>query len=551
MSHQSNLDENSETNKAANNVIRGPKLGIVGWARFCWRQLTSMNVALMLLLLLAIAAIPGSLVPQRASDPNGVTQYFTEHAKLAPIYDKLQLFDVYGSVWFSAIYLLLFISLIGCLLPRIKQHWKSMRMAPPRTPVRLQALTGYINEPTLEDAEQVLARAETALHKRHYRTKRYQRAVKGQQVHSVSAERGYLRETGNIVFHLGLVGVLCSVAFGGFTTYDGQRVLVEGQTFANSLAAYDSFNPGKLFNQDDLPAYSLTLDKFVAKYEQKNMKAYGQPIDYRATMTVTQDGKSESQLLRVNHPLRVKDTDIYLLGNGYAPVVTVRDAAGKVVFKDAVAFLPQDASLTSLGVIKVTDTKPKQLGLVGFFYPTAVQMSTGAYTSTYPGLINPLLTLNVYAGDLGLEGGVPKSVYQLDTSKMTPIATRQQRNALEMKPGQTVKLPQNAGTVTFEGVKRFASLEMRHDVSGGWMLGSVLIAVAGLLLSLFVPRRRMWVAVTTPDTQGDTAEPLDGVASVEIAALARGDDPRLESATADLRAAILPAKNTDTGPSQG
>ena len=53
-----------------------PKLGFVGTARFIWRQLTSMRTALLLLLLLAIAAVPGSLFPQRAADPNGVTQYF-------------------------------------------------------------------------------------------------------------------------------------------------------------------------------------------------------------------------------------------------------------------------------------------------------------------------------------------------------------------------------------------------------------------------------------------------------------------------------------------
>ena len=67
-----------------------PKLGPVGWLRWFWRQLTSMRTALFLLLLLAIAAVPGSLVPQRSSDPNGVTKYFTDNPQLAPVLDKLQ-----------------------------------------------------------------------------------------------------------------------------------------------------------------------------------------------------------------------------------------------------------------------------------------------------------------------------------------------------------------------------------------------------------------------------------------------------------------------------
>src|SRR3954447_17570222 len=96
----------------------GPRLGPVGWLRFLWRQLTNMRTALFLLLLLAIAAVPGSLVPQRSSDPNGVAQYQVDHPDLFPVVDALQGFDVYTSVWFSSIYLLLFVSLIGCVLPR-------------------------------------------------------------------------------------------------------------------------------------------------------------------------------------------------------------------------------------------------------------------------------------------------------------------------------------------------------------------------------------------------------------------------------------------------
>src|SRR3954451_6824857 len=103
-----------------NDSIAQPKLGFTGWLRWFWRQLTSMRTALFLLLLLAIAAVPGSLVPQRSSDPNGVTQYFATNPDLAPFLDKLQAFDVYSSAWFSSIYILLFISLIGCVIPRTK-----------------------------------------------------------------------------------------------------------------------------------------------------------------------------------------------------------------------------------------------------------------------------------------------------------------------------------------------------------------------------------------------------------------------------------------------
>lgn len=122
--------------------VTQPPLGFVGWLRWFWRQLTSMRTALFLLLL-AIAAVPGSLVLQRGADPNGVTQYFANNPDLAPILDSVQAFDGYTSVWFSSIYLLLFVSLIGCIIPRTIHHARALRAAPPRTPARLNRIDAY------------------------------------------------------------------------------------------------------------------------------------------------------------------------------------------------------------------------------------------------------------------------------------------------------------------------------------------------------------------------------------------------------------------------
>src|SRR5690554_7900890 len=102
-----------------------------------------MRTVLFLLLLLAIAAVPGSLVPQRGADPNGVVKYFEDNPDLAPILDNLQAFDVYTSVWFSAIYLLLFLSLIGCVIPRTMHHLKALRTPPPKTPARPERLAAF------------------------------------------------------------------------------------------------------------------------------------------------------------------------------------------------------------------------------------------------------------------------------------------------------------------------------------------------------------------------------------------------------------------------
>ncbi|MEL4319631.1 cytochrome c biogenesis protein ResB [Leifsonia sp. YIM 134122] len=542
-------DSGSGVGSGPGGEITQPKLGPIGWLRWFWRQLTSMRTALFLLLLLAVAAVPGSLVPQRSSDPNGVTQYFRDNADLAPFLDKLQAFDVYTSAWFSSIYILLFISLIGCVIPRTKHHFDALRAQPPRTPVRLGRLAGYTErdgEGSLDDAAEA-ARAQ--LRSAGYRVAVFEKP--GEK--SISAERGYLRETGNLVFHSALVGILVTVGFGGGFGFAGQRVLVEGQTFVNTLGAFDSFNPGRFFDPDTLDPYSLTLTDMAVTYEQQNQKAFGQPIDYTATVQVTeQDGASSEQTIKVNEPLNTGGTNIYLLGNGYAPTITVRDPDGTVVFTDAIPFLPQDAQLTSIGVVKIPDGLKEQLGMIGLFYPTQGAQQP-PYFSSYPDLEYPVLTLQVFEGDLGIDAGTPTSVFTLDTDSMTEIAGgKAEAKALELMPGQTQELPNGLGTVTFENaanpsgdaappvteesdaagtagtdysksVLRFASLDIHHDPTQGWVLVFALLVLAGLVTSLFIPRRRVWVKVH--DAGG-------GALRFEYAGLARGDDPGLDAAVA-------------------
>ncbi|MCW4385959.1 cytochrome c biogenesis protein ResB [Salinibacterium sp. SYSU T00001] len=513
--------------------ITQPSLGIVGYLRFFWRQLTSMRTALVLLLLLALAAIPGSLVPQRSSDPNGVTTYYQDHPDLAPVLDDLQLFDVFGSVWFSAIYLLLFVSLIGCVVPRTLHHLKALRTPPPKTPARLSRLEAYRSS-SVEgaDAASAMESARTLLRKAGYRVRMFERA--GEL--SVSAERGYLRETGNLVFHTALIGVLVSVGIGGGFAYNGQKVVVEGGPFVNVLNDYDTFSPGRFFDEGALPPYRLIVDDFDATYETENVNAFGFASGFRADVTVHEEGREayEAQV-RVNDPLNIMGLDTYLTGNGYAPHLTVTDADGNIAFTGAVPFLPQDANLTSLGIVKVPDALPEQIGMRGFFYPTAAELESGALTSTFPDLLNPVLTLNVYTGDLGIDDGTPRSVYSLNIEEMTEIVGGDSGvDAIRLQPGESYDLPGGRGTVTFdsmaevspdgESVLRFASLDVHYDPSAGWVLLFVVLVIAGLITGLFVPRRRVWVKAV---------EESGGI-RLEYAGLARGDDPGLDRAVGDL-----------------
>ncbi|MBF4561998.1 cytochrome c biogenesis protein ResB [Microbacterium sp. VKM Ac-2870] len=526
-------------------AIAQPQLGVVGWFRWGWRQLTSMRTALVLLLLLAIAAIPGSIVPQRTADPNGVLDFKSKNPDLFRFYDAVQLFDVYSSAWFSAIYILLFISLIGCVIPRTKHHFNALRARPPRTPARLSRLDDHAELDRVVsggDAEAAaiaaVELAQAQLRKAGYRVERYDTAASAKRpaTASVSAERGYARETGNLVFHAALVGVLISAGVGGGLTYTGQTVIVEGDSFVNSLGlGYTSFNPGRFVDTNALAPYSLTLDSFDVSYVPVGQSGQGQAGDFAAHLTTREPGQDpQQQTVRVNHPAAMAGDRVYLMGNGYAPSITVRNPAGDVVLREDVEFLPQGATMTSLGVVKIPDGLAQQVGLVGFFYPTAGKLDTGALTSAYPALGNPVLTLDVYTGDLGIDDGTPRNVYALDVSGMTQLTGRKINvPSIELTPGQTANLPNGLGTITFEDatasgareqVKRYVSLSIHRDVGAPWVLGFAIVALAGLLAGLFIPRRRMWVKAT----------PGDGVVHLEYAGLARGEDPAIAAAVADL-----------------
>jgi cytochrome c biogenesis protein len=490
--------------------------------RFFWRQLTSMRTALLLLLLLALAAVPGSLVPQTTADPNGVSLFKVDHPDLYRVLDFLQVFSTYTSVWFSAIYILLFVSLVGCVLPRAKHHLDALRSKPPRTPANLTRMAGYRTSTSTRSAAVELDSAEALLKRSGYRVARYTpRGAYG----SVSAERGYLRETGNLVFHMALVGILIAIGVGGSFGFTGQRLVVTGEKFVNTLGDYDSISPGRFVTGGSLEPYRIRLDSFHVTYETANPNAIGQVTDYTADVTVTDaDGTDSKQVLKVNSPLEVGGTQVYLLGNGYAPHIKVTSPDGDVVFDNDVPFLPQDAALTSTGVIKIADGLDQQLGMVGFFYPTAPDLSKGQISSQNPDLKDPELSLLVYGGDLGIDSGTPRSVYSLDTDGMTPLATDPSAPSLILTPGKAVDLPNGLGTIEMTGVDRYISLDVHHDPTQGFVLLFAVLVLAGLLTGLFIPRRRVWISVIETD---------DGV-RVEYAGLARGEDPGLESAVEDI-----------------
>ena len=366
---------------SARTEVVQPRLGPLGWLRWTWRQLTSMRTALFLLLLLAIGAIPGSTFPQRSIDPARTTAWIADHPTAGPVLDRLGLLRGLRLARGSPRSTCCSSSRSSAACCRARRSSGTRRARPRRgRPRRLDRLAAHREETVDGEAEEVRERLRIALRDRRYR-------VHAHDDETLSAEKGYLRETGNLVFHVALIGVLVGVAWGHLLGWKGDVIVPVGKTFANTLSRYDTFSPGPWVDVNDLDPYTIKVDRLDATFETqaKSPGQFGAPRDFEAFTTFTDaDGTSEPRSIRVNHPLETGGGSVFLLGNGYAPVITVRDAEGTVLYSDATPFLPQDNNYTSVGAVKVPGAAPKQLGFAGFFLPTGVRSTTRARTRSSP-----------------------------------------------------------------------------------------------------------------------------------------------------------------------
>jgi cytochrome c biogenesis protein len=503
--------------------VTQPRLGPVGWARWAWRSLTSMRTALFLLLLLSIAAVPGSIFPQRSIDAGKVNDFVATNPTTGPWLDRLGFFEVYSSVWFSAIYLLLVISLVGCIVPRSRLHWHTIRAQPPRAPRNLARLDQHVELTYAGDVSSARSAATEALRRRRFR-------VVSHDDDTVSAESGYLRETGNLVFHTGLCVVIVGVAIGHLLGWRGDVIVTEGETFSSTLSSYDTFLPGPMTDPEKLPPFTIDLRSMKAGFEdQVGGAQFGAPRSFIADVTTTErpGGPATDAQISPNNPVTLDGADVFLLGNGYAPVVTVKDASGAVLYQQATPFLAQDNVYTSVGAIKVGAARPTALAFSGFFLPTAEPTYVNGPVSLFPDDRNPELALSVWEGDL-FPGNRPQSVYTLDTTALTQLLNPDGTPVLiRLKPGETYQLPDGRGSITFDKVDRFAGLSARVDPGKELTLVAAIATILGLVASLLVRRRRIFVRVRPAEDPSRTL--------VTIGGLARTSDPGLGTLLAGLR----------------
>jgi cytochrome c biogenesis protein len=240
--------------------------------------------------------------------------------------------------------------------------------------------------------------------------------------------------------------------------------------------------PGRFYSVESLQPFQIKVDSFLAEYDPLTNQALNYELKVRVREEL--DSLEEEKVVRVNQPLTFGATRVFLQATGYSPQVTVRDGAGEVTFKGAVAFLPQDPNLTSAGAIKVPDMEPP-IGFVGSFIPTAARDEVRGAFSAYPEVLDPRLLLAVWQGDLGMDDGKPQSIYRLDIENMERIGLK----ALRLGESYDFKV----GSITFDGYLPWVNLQIIHDPGKKIALSGGLFALIGALGMLFIHRRRIWI----------------------------------------------------------
>ncbi len=510
-------------NKQRSTVTR-----LFDWPKKGWLWLTKMKTALVLLFLLALGAIPGALLPQRSLNESKVLDYIKANGKTAEVFDKLGLFDVFSSPWFTAIYVLLFLSLIGCILPRTWDHYKALRTQPPAAPRHLTRMPHSVSGEVDVDEETAKKQVRAMFKGWNVRENGPEEDRAGHW--SISAEKGYLREAANLVFHLSLVGILAAVGLGRLAYYEGQVIVVAGteqSEFCNSAVSnFDSFRHGALFDGTGLTPFCVNVKNFSATYMPTGQAVeFASNIDWAHPEQAFKPKEEWNQAtLSVNHPLRLAGNRVYLQGHGYAPTFTIEWPNGEKR-TETTQFRPDDLTFfLSSGAMRwdppagmypnLQDRRAHQISIQGLFAPSAefTGPNNKILTSNYPAMRDPAVAIDVYRGDTGLDSGRSQNIFSLDPNQMHSGAL-QMLDRVNLKKGETVTL--DDGTkITFDGAKEFVNLQVSRDPTVYAVLAFAVLMLGSLALSLMIKRRRFWVRLI-PNGNGKT--------SIEIAGLSRTD----------------------------
>ncbi len=474
------------------------------------------------------AALPGALLPQRSLNQRLVDDYLARLPELGPLLDRLGFFDVFAAPWFAAIYLLLMVSLIGCVLPRTVEH-----------PRRAGGAGGDPAQPgpaaaprvggARRDVDEVTARVRTRL-RGWRRAERHRGAgTGGPAARTISAEKGYLREVGNLVFHLSLVGLLVGFAAGKLFGYEGQVIVLSGGgQFCNTgILGYDSFRAGLRVDGTDLAPFCVRVDDFTAGYLPERP---GRELPGRHRLPDRRGPRGRARRRVAAVPAGGQQPAAARRQPGLPARPRLRAAVHRHLPRRRAAHRGDPVAAGRPGHAAVRgrhEVRPARRHR----RRAAPHQPAGGHRPARPD------QLRRQGRHLGVPGAArprgrgrraarrprprrrarPVDLHgdraQVDSGALVRVARA------NLVPGQEVRLDDGT-TVRFDGVRNWVYLQVSHDPGQVAVLVFAVLVLAGLGLSLAIRRRRFWARLTPstgPDGRLRTVVELGGLARTDRA----------------------------------
>lgn len=447
-----------------------------------WHLLSSMRVAMIIMLVIAALGVFGSLIIQAptavmddpAAKANWLNEVRPKFGGWTNVLDTLQVFQIFNSIYFRILVAALTISLIACSVHRIPGIWRTATK--PRIDVGPQF---FEHAPQREAIVVRRTAAETqAIVEGVLRARRYRTQVMGDDTVSLYGDRFRWIPIAGLVGHLSLVVILAGGIVGTIYGYrDAGFTIAEGQT--RTVASE--------------PGLSIELLDFTDKYDTVT----GSPIDYASQIVVFKDGAEiDRHTVRVNDPYRYGATSIYQAFFGVAAIVTVKDAAGNTLLDEGVP----------LAWRTTADNRP-----VG--------------SITVPGVNNVIwLVGTLGSGDKDIKPGqIQVELYT--ASEASQIAADVIDQGVATQFGDL--------TITFERESQFTGLNVARDpgVMLVW-LGSALLFI-GFVIRFTVPHKRVWARIISRPNGGAVL----AMAGLDSRNVAGADD--FDNLVNDMRTALL------------
>jgi cytochrome c biogenesis protein len=467
-----------------------------------WRTLRSMRTALILLLMIALASVAGSLLPQWPNTPERVLQYRADHPVWGTFLDRAGLFDVFGSWWFVLLTTLLFVSLVACLVPRTRALWRALR-TPPMQAREIDAFPRYAEVAVAAGPDRAIDSSRRVLRRRRFRVAR------DPSCPALAGEKGLAREIGSLGFHWALILLLAGVIYGKGTGFSGLIAVVEGQTWVDAEANYDGTIRAGRFFSGEFTGVGLRLRDFGSDFLRT-----GQPMDFVSRVDLLDPDGSviRREDIRVNHPARIEGLWIHQSSFGWAPVIEVTDDGGEVAASGPVVMdrdpAPEgvvDFAMPWRGVVKLpvagADGLDRAIELE--LWPDSRALTAlldGGEPQAMLVEFDPIIRFSVWEGSL-----TDLSTNRLDTTGLDEVTSG------IVGAGRTADLDDGAAlaegdvasgaTISFPELRQYSVFQVGRDAGVPLVLAAAILVLVGLLPALYSSRRKVWVRAD-PDGDG-------------------------------------------------